>query len=123
MSNLTDSAAMTISQANTNRWGPYCELNIQYQKAGSGSFLILMHRSGPGPSGWSTFNQNIGELATRFRVLALDLPGWEDPIVCRWRKQTESDALCQFMDALSIDRSALAGNATGDLVTPAFEVP
>ncbi len=50
--------------------------HLRYYEAGGGHLVILLHGSGPGATGWSNYQRNIGPLAQHFRVLAVDMPGW-----------------------------------------------
>ncbi|MCA1005725.1 alpha/beta fold hydrolase [Rhodococcus hoagii] len=101
-------------QVRTENW------NVQYYEAGEGEPLILLHGSGPGATGWSNFNPNIGPLSTAYRVLAVDMPGWggSDPTSIEAADHVET--LRQFMDELGIDRAALIGNSMGGVTSIRF---
>ncbi|MGV7813220.1 alpha/beta fold hydrolase, partial [Mycobacterium kansasii] len=55
-------------------------LTLHYHEAGeenrANGTVVLLHGSGPGVSSWSNFGRNIPVLAQRFRVLAVDQPGF-----------------------------------------------
>lgn len=92
----------------TKRW------RIHYSEVGAGHPVILLHGSGPGATGRSNFSQNLAYLGARYRVLAMDFPGWgaSDPV----KAIDERDnvlALKLFMDALGIEKAALIGNSMG----------
>ncbi|MGV7904061.1 alpha/beta fold hydrolase, partial [Mycobacterium kansasii] len=79
--------------------------------------VVLLHGSGPGVSSWSNFGRNITVLAQRFRVLAVDQPGFG-----RSDKPTEhpqyfvhsATALAGLLDTLGItERVHLVGNSLG----------
>lgn len=92
-------------------------IRVAYNEAGSGEHtVILLHGSGPGATGWSNFNPNIGALADHFRVIALDLPGWGESSPRPAAEYDHPAVLAQFMDALGIDRAALVGNSMGGMV-------
>lgn len=57
------------------RFIPFQGGQIAYLDEGSGPPLLLMHGGGPASSGSSHYTANIAELAQRFRVIAIDLPG------------------------------------------------
>ena len=99
----------------------YVELNdgvkVHYNEAGEGHPVILLHGSGAGATGWSNFRGNIPALAQRFRVLAVDLPGWgkSDPVANRAFKHPEQ--VIELMDALGLEKAALVGNSMGGVVS------
>lgn len=94
--------------------------NIQYYEAGTGTPLILLHGSGPGATGWSNFNPNIGPLSERYRVIAVDMPGWggSDPTTIEAADHVET--LRQVMDELGIEKAALIGNSMGGVTSIRF---
>ncbi len=87
--------------------------NLQYYEAGSGHPLIMLHGSGPGATGWSNFNPNIGPLSRTHRVLAVDLPGWGGSDAVPAGETDHADVILEFMDALGLERPALVGNSMG----------
>lgn len=96
---------------------------LHYNEAGSGHPVILLHGSGPGATGWSNFNANIGPLSRTFRVLAMDMPGWGktedlDPDGDR----NHSEALLLALDELGIERAALVGNSMGGMTSVRFAI-
>ncbi|WP_345151032.1 alpha/beta fold hydrolase, partial [Arthrobacter ginkgonis] len=104
---MTIDATAEITRESTSRTVRTRDWSIHYQEAGSGHPLILIHGSGPGASGWSNFSPNIGPLAERFRVLAIDVPGWGDSDSATPEQADSVGALVQFMDELGIERAAL----------------
>ena len=88
--------------------------DLHYHEAGDGPPLVLLHGSGPGVSAWANFGDNLATFATRFRTLALDLPGFG-----RSYEPTDSpvlhgpDAVVAFLDGLGIDEAAIVGNSLG----------
>lgn len=89
---------------------------IHYNEAGEGHPLILIHGSGPGATGWSNFNPNIGALADDFRVFAVDMPGWGESSPRAAADYEHPSALVQFMDAVGVDKAALVGNSMGGMI-------
>jgi 4,5:9,10-diseco-3-hydroxy-5,9,17-trioxoandrosta-1(10),2-diene-4-oate hydrolase len=53
-------------------------LRLHYHEAGTGNdqMIVLLHGGGPGASSWTNWSANIGVLAERFHVLAIDQPGY-----------------------------------------------
>ncbi len=93
---------------------------MRYQEAGEGYPVIMVHGSGPGATGWTNFSRNIPPLASRYRIIAPDLPGWGesdsfDPTV-HARISGRADALIQMMDALGIETAAFVGNSLGGAI-------
>jgi 4,5:9,10-diseco-3-hydroxy-5,9,17-trioxoandrosta-1(10),2-diene-4-oate hydrolase len=94
------------------------DMRLHYHEAGVGNSetVVLLHGGGPGASSWSNFGRNIGVLAQRFHVLAVDQPGYGHS-----DKHTEHEqysrysatALTNLFDHLGIERAALIGNSLG----------
>src|SRR5690606_23088194 len=57
----------------------------------------------------------MAAFAERWRVLAMDMPGHGDsePITRHYTIEMYAEAVVQFMDALRIDRAAVAGDSVG----------
>lgn len=90
---------------------------IHYNEAGtSDQVVVLIHGSGPGATGWSNFNPNIGALAENFRVLAVDMPGWGDSSPRPAAEYRHPEVVVQLLDALGIDKAALVGNSMGGMI-------
>ncbi len=90
--------------------------DIFVSEAGSGPATVLLHGGGPGAPGVSNFSRNIDALATRFRVIVPDMPGYgrsskgvdhADPFGCL------ADSIRGVLDALAMDRAHLVGNSYG----------
>jgi 2-hydroxy-6-oxonona-2,4-dienedioate hydrolase len=88
-------------------------LEMQYDAAGSGPPVILVHGSGPGTSAGSTFEAIFEPLARRFRVLAPDMPGWSESAAVEYDARVQLGALVGFMDATGIERAAVVGHSLG----------
>src|SRR5271170_7551193 len=82
-------------------------INIGYNDVGSGDLpIVLLHGGGPGASSWSNFVKNIPVLAERYRVLAVDQPGFgkSDALVMKEpRNVVNARAVKELMDALGIE--------------------
>ena len=75
--------------------------------------MILLHGSGPGASGWSNFKANLPVLGSRFRTIAVDMPGWGESDSAGPGGLDHASSLLDFMDALGIAQAALVGNSMG----------
>lgn len=89
---------------------------IHLHEFGAGPPVLMLHGGGPGASGQSNYARNIDALASRFRVLVPDLPGYggsskgvnsEDPF------GDLAAAMLALLDALGIDRAHVVGNSLG----------
>ena len=78
-----------LDRESTRRSAKAGDLTLNYYEAGEptsvggGLPLVMLHGGGPGASGWSNFNRNIGPFVDAGRrVLLLDCPGFgqSDPI-------------------------------------------
>ncbi|MCT1433497.1 alpha/beta fold hydrolase [Dietzia maris] len=108
---LRDTTAKWIQ---TENWG------IHYHEMGRGDPVILLHGSAPGSSGWVNFADNIASLASEFRVMALDIPGWGRSNAAPPGRADSVGALTEFIDALGIDRASLVGNSMGAMIAMSF---
>lgn len=102
-----------LSETDTSRTVQAGATKLHYNEAGAGAPLILLHGSGPGATGWSNFAPNIGPLSARFRVFAVDMPGWGASDTISADKRDHVRAVLDFMDALKLPRAALIGNSMG----------
>lgn len=109
----------TSKRIKTKNW------DIHYNQAGEGTPLVLVHGGGPGASGWSNFHPNIPYLAERFRVFAVDLPGWGKSQSVNYDQRDNSGALAEFIEALDLGPVAIVGNSMGgsSCIRLAYERP
>lgn len=110
-----------ITEASSEKFLQLPKWRIRYHEAGEGDPVILLHGSGPGASAWSNFSQNIEVLARKYRVIALDFPGWGrsdefDPQTAH-RFAINAEVVVGLMDALDISRAALVGNSMGGIAS------
>lgn len=87
-----------------------------YHVAGEGPPVVLVHGSGPGVSAWANWRLNIGALAERNTVYALDMVGFgftERPEGIDYSLTTWREHAIGFADALGLDRFSLVGNSFG----------
>ncbi|MFF3332763.1 alpha/beta fold hydrolase [Streptomyces sp. NPDC002888] len=93
------------------------DFSLHYQDAGEGPVVIMLHGGGPGASGWSNFERNIGPFADAgFRVLLVDQPGYAksgEIVSGTQRGLLNARAVKGLMDALEIDKAHLVGNSMG----------
>ncbi|HLY66164.1 MAG TPA: alpha/beta hydrolase [Chloroflexota bacterium] len=114
-----------LTQESTSRFANTSKWRIHYNEAGSGHPIVMLHGSGPGATGWSNFHQNLKVLSAKYRVLAVDFPGWgqSDPVEPGTRDNTLAVKL--LLDELGIDKAALIGNSMGGraAISSAVEYP
>ena len=85
-------------------------------EAGIGPPVLAVHGLG-GTKG--SFLLTVAALADRFRVVAVDLPGFGDsdkPIGAAYDASFFADAMIDLMDELELDRADLIGNSLGGRV-------
>lgn len=107
---------MTLNQADIAKDVQTADFTIHYNEAGpaDGTPVVLIHGGGPGATGWSNYNPNIGALAEAgFHVIAPDLPGWGDSSEVDFLDYEPLDAVCQLLDHLGIEKAAFVGNSMG----------
>ncbi len=87
----------------------------RYLDLGYGDAVVLVHDI---PGDARTWRYSVDALASRMRVLALDLPGWGGSDVPKrfpYTLEAVSDHIAAFLVALGIERTALAGLGFGAL--------
>ena len=102
----------------TKKW------KLHYNEAGTGHPVIMLHGTGPGATGWSNFSRNVNGLASKYRMIALDSPGWGgsdtvDPTQEN-RSLVNAEAVLLLMDELGLEKAALVGNSMGGAATLQF---
>jgi len=89
---------------------------IFISETGTGPAVVMLHGGGPGASGVSNYSRNIDALATHFRVIVPDMPGYgrsvkgvdhNDPFGYL------ADMIRGLLDELGIDIVHLIGNSYG----------
>lgn len=115
---LTAQATSAHAQA-----GPY---RVHYHEAGQGPAVIMLHGGGPGATGWSNFNGNIGPFAAHHRTLLVDMLGFGDSDSVAFDTEpattVRARALRDLMDTLGIERASFVGNSMGGTTAMAFAV-
>ncbi len=96
-------------------------LNFHYLDVGSGPAVVLVH--GLGASTFS-FRRNIEALAERFRVIAVDLPGfgYSTRSAPDMSMTGQVQYLASFLEAVGISRASLVGHSMGGLIVQRFAV-
>ena len=85
-------------------------------EAGTGPALVAIHGLGATKVSFLT---SVAALATRFRVIAIDLPGFGDsdkPLGASYDARFFARAVIGLLDALELDRAHLMGNSLGGRV-------
>src|SRR5438128_2818801 len=86
---------------------------LSMMEAGSGQPVVALHGLG-GTKG--SFIPTVAALSGRFRVIAIDLPGFGDsdkPIGASYDARFFARAVSDLLDALQLDRAHLIGNSLG----------
>ncbi len=109
-----------LTDEGTTRFVQTPSWKLNYNEAGEGHPVILLHGSGAGATGWSNFAPNVAVLAEDFRVLALDAPGWGQSDAATSDAYDHPAAVLEFMDALGIEKAALVGNSMGGMTAITF---
>ena len=110
---------MALTEEGTQKFVKAAKWRVRYHEAGVGYPVILLHGSGPGATGWSNFGPNIEVLSKKYRVIAIDFPGWGlsdvfDPDSGA-RFTVNMEVVIGLMDALQIERAAVIGNSMGGI--------
>jgi pimeloyl-ACP methyl ester carboxylesterase len=91
-------------------------VQTSYLEAGAGEPVVMLHGSGPGVSAMANWQNNIGTLSQRFRVLAPDIVGFgatQRPDDVTYSLRTWTDQIWAFLDAHGIEKTAIVGNSLG----------
>jgi 2-hydroxy-6-oxonona-2,4-dienedioate hydrolase len=115
----------TVTEEGTSKRIKTKNWDVHYHDAGEGHPLVLVHGGGPGASSWSNYSPNIPTLAKKYRVLAIDLPGWGKSQAVTYDKRDNSGVLAEFLEALGIQKAAFIGNSMGgsSCIRLAYERP
>ena len=66
----------SVSRQASDRFVEVDGIRLHYNDVGHGPILLCTHGGGPGASAWGGLASAIGELASSFRLLLLDLPNF-----------------------------------------------
>ena len=85
---------------------------VHYLEEGNGPALVLLHSNGGSAF---QYEHTLPLFAQRWRTLAIDMPGHgdSDPISRHYTIEMYAESVVQFLDALKIDRAAVAGDSVG----------
>src|ERR1700722_16972859 len=120
---MTTTDSVTAATALADRYVKLSKFRLHFVEAGAGPVVVLLHGSGPGATGSTNFSPNIGPLSTRFRVIAVDMPGWgeSDPQTSETGRDHVAVPI-ELLDALGIEQAALVGNSMGGMTSVAAAV-
>ena len=96
----------------THRFVSAGKLNFHVAEAGEGDPIVLLHGF---PQHWFEWRLVIPQLATRYRVIAVDLRGfgWTDIAWEGFEKENMADDVVRLCEALELDRIRLVGHDWG----------
>jgi pimeloyl-ACP methyl ester carboxylesterase len=116
----------TLTEESTSHYADLGWTKVRYNDVGEGEAVVLIHGGGLGAYGWSNFALNIPALAAKYRVLAVDMPGFgkSDPIVItdEPRYTVFVRAIKDLLDHLGIEKAHLVGNSQGGATALEFVV-
>ena len=118
-------ATETLTEATTSRYVQAGDVRLHFNEAGTGEAVICLHGGGPGATGWSNFNTNIGPLSKHFRTMLLDAPqyGKSDPVVINEERYAfHARVIRDMLDELGIEKVTLIGNSFGGATSLAFAI-
>jgi 2-hydroxy-6-oxonona-2,4-dienedioate hydrolase len=97
-------------------------VRTHYAEAGEGPPVILIHGGGVGGSGTLAWEAVLPRLASRFRVLAIDLlwSGQTDKPPLPYSFRTQVDHLAGFIDVLGLDTVSLVGQSIGAYIAARY---
>lgn len=110
MTNNNQAPQMETGLINVGKW------KIHYSETGKGFPVIMLHGGGPGANGMSNYSRNVAALATRFRVLVPDMPGYGQSTKGIKRSDPFGDlaeGILGLMNSLNIKKAHLVGNSLG----------
>ncbi|MEO8559725.1 MAG: alpha/beta hydrolase [Rhodospirillales bacterium] len=108
-----------------SRFVPIGDLSVHFRDVGprDAPVLVLLHGAGASLHTWQGWADRLKD---KFRVISVDLPGhgltggYPDPHAADYRLIGYATFLERFVDALKLDKFALAGNSLGGGVTWSF---
>lgn len=115
--------ATEITQESTSKFATAGGVRIHYNEAGAGPVVVMCHGGGPGATGWSNFQRNIGPLSEEHRVILVDLPGYGQTDYLGQKEPFPTIAartVKGLLDALNIDKANLVGNSMGGATSLTF---
>lgn len=92
-------------------------LRLHYVSQGEGPLMLMLHGF---PEFWYSWRHQIPALADRYRVVALDLPGYNDSDkpadLDAYRLEALTDTVAEVVRALGYDRCHLVGHDWGGAI-------
>jgi 2-hydroxy-6-oxo-6-(2'-aminophenyl)hexa-2,4-dienoate hydrolase len=93
-------------------------IRTRYLEAGEGAPIVLLHGGGAGADSRGNWQGCIPLLASRFRVLAMDMVGFggtdkPPPAEFQYTQEARVRHLIEFLEGLRLGRASLVGNAMG----------
>jgi len=113
---LAATSGMTEEGRLRFRTVPTADHRISLLEAGTGPPAIAIHGLGATKA---SFLATVAALAPRFRVIAIDLPGFGDsdkPVGAPYDARYFATSVVQLLDALGLERAHLIGNSLGGRV-------
>lgn len=92
---------------------------IHYHTAGpeGAPWLLLLHGSGPGVTGWANYQGNLQVFAQHYRCIIMDFPGYGgSDLVAGDAIEGCVSAALDLIKALAIERCHILGNSLGGIV-------
>lgn len=87
---------------------------VHYAECGSGAPVLLLHQT---PRSWDEYREVLPLLGRTHRAIAMDTIGFgASAPLAEHRIETYAAAVVEFLDALGLDRTTLAGHHTGGVV-------
>lgn len=113
----------TLTQESTSKYVQAGDVKLHYNEAGEGFPVVFVHGGGPGASGWSNWQTNIGPISKHYRVILVDMPGWggsDSVVVKEPRFQYNARVFRDMLDELGIEKAHFVGNSMGGGSTAKF---
>jgi len=118
-------ATAPLTDESTSKYAQVGDFRLHYNEAGTGPAVVMLHGGGPGASGWSNFQRNIGPFSEGFRTLLVDMPGFgksDSVVVTEPRSQHTARAVCGLLDSLGIEQASFVGNSMGGAASINFAI-
>lgn len=99
-------------------------VRLHYIDRGSGSAVVLVHGNGVMLQDWEA-SGIVDRLAARYRVIAIDRPGFgysTRPRTTLWTPSAQADLIHRALAQLGVERPIVVGHSFGALVTAALGV-
>ena len=94
--------------------------DMHYLEQGKGPAVVMLHGSGPGANGYSSFKRNIAPIAEAgYRVLVPDMIGfgWSSKPDIDYPLDLFVNTLIEFLEVVGVERCTLVGNSLGGAIS------